>query len=185
MSTTREINTSEILTKLRQLGKPLPTFPPEVEKVTVTVFSLQDGTTLLCCEYFHLIMKDDQLVDIKVYQNNTTTNTAMTISIDEDDEDDDDDDDMGIIIDNTKQPKSSIVVPNSSLSNPSLLKSTSSSSLSLPISSQKRYKINKKLIYINVHKIQQSNPKKSTHTLKNNELHIHNHNDIMKYMSSP
>lgn len=164
MSTTREINTSEILTKLRQLGKPLPTFPPEVEKVTVTVFSLQDGTTLLCCEYFHLIMKDDQLVDIKVYQSNTTT-TSMTVSIDEDDEDDDDDDDMGIIIKSDKQPKSSIVVPNSSPSNPSLLKSTSSSSsLSSSIPSQKEYKINKKLIYINVHKIQQSNPK-NQHTL--------------------
>lgn len=153
MSTTQEVIVSEILTELRQLGKPLPTFPPGLAKVTVNVFTLQNGTTLWCCEYFHLTMKDGQLVDIKVYCNNASSSSnSPTLSIDDDDDDD-------IIIDNSKpsktQSSSSIMIPNSSLSNPSLLKSfpsTPSSSSSSPFVHQKKYKINEKTIYVNVHK---------------------------------
>lgn len=160
MSTTRKVEISEILTAFNKLRVKPPKFPDGMESVVLNYFPLKDGTTLGCCEYFYIIIKETQALGAHVYQNNNNDDSQPSLEMD---------DDILIVADDARPPKLSvsspssssssslssvIVTSNSSLSTPGIYMPNVKPSLSQPQLPQQqpqtKYKIGAKPIYVNV-----------------------------------
>ena len=84
MSVIKEFSVRDIVDKFEKMRKPRPNFPPGLEKVTVEIFTLQDGSSLFCCEYFRMTVKPEQDPDVKVYRR---TIIDRDVCMDQDEED--------------------------------------------------------------------------------------------------